>query len=75
MNQVHKIYLLTVSANLKNRFIGESVRFTQDIIDKFDLENKTGIILQLDFEKAFDSVEWHFLLKVSSILGNSLYLM
>ena len=52
------------SGFVKNRFIGESVRFTQDIIDKFDLEKKTGIILQLDFEKAFDSVEWHFLLKV-----------
>ena len=52
------------SGFVKNRFIGESVRFTQDIIDKFDHENKTGIILQLDFEKAFDSVEWNFLLKV-----------
>ena len=47
-----------------NRFIGESVRFTQDIIEQFDIEKKTGILLQLDFQKAFDSVEWHFLFKV-----------
>ena len=45
------------SGFVKNRFIGELVRFTQDKIDQFDYENKTGIIQQLDFEKAFDSVE------------------
>ena len=54
------------SGFVRNRFIGESVRFTQDVIDNFDLEEKTGIILQLDFEKAFDSVEWHFMLKVNT---------
>ena len=49
------------SGFLKGRYIGEGVRFVEDLIDLYDNSNQSGIILQLDFEKAFDSVEWDFL--------------
>ena len=52
------------SSFVKNRFIGESIRFTEDIMELFDLVERQGIILQLDFEKAFDSVKWQFMLNV-----------
>ena len=55
------------SGFVKNRFIGESIRFTEDIIELFDREERQGIILQLDFEKAFDSVEWQFMLNLEKI--------
>ena len=42
---------------VKGRFIGESVRTISDI--KYN--NIPGILLFLDFEKAFDSLEWHYL--------------
>ena len=46
---------------IKGRYIGEPVRFVQDLINKYDEEKKEGIIMQLDFEKAFDSIEWNFI--------------
>ena len=49
------------SGFLKGRYIGEGVRFIEDLIESYDKADKPGIILQLDFEKAFDSVEWNFL--------------
>ena len=39
---------------IKGRFIGENIRLISDIIE----QNKEGMMLFLDFEKAFDSLEW-----------------
>ena len=52
------------SGFVKGRFIGEGIRFVEDIIEYMDYKKEPGILLQLDFEKAFDSVEWFFLLQV-----------
>ena len=46
---------------IKGRFIGVNARLIQDIFDFCDAQNRNGILLFLDFEKAFDSVEWEFL--------------
>ena len=46
---------------IKNRYIGENVRTVADVIDYLKEYNKPGILLQLDFEKDFDSVSWSFL--------------
>ena len=34
-----------------------------DVIDYLEKHNKTGLLLLLGFEKAFDTVEWDFILK------------
>ena len=47
---------------VKGRYIGESIRFVEDLIEKYDKENREGIIMPLDFEKAFDSTEWNLIL-------------
>ena len=46
---------------IKERNIGELIRFVQDLIENYENNDKEGIIIQLDFQKAFDSVEWPFL--------------
>ena len=48
---------------IKKRYIGENVRIIQDILLHADLEQLDAYITQIDFEKAFDSIEWPFLLK------------
>ena len=48
---------------LKGRYIGENIRTIADIIQYTTLKNQPGIILLLDFEKAFDTVKWSFILK------------
>ena len=46
---------------LKNRSIAENTRLIYNIIDKLNFNNQEGLLLLIDFEKPFDSVEWNFL--------------
>ena len=57
------------SGFIKGRFIGKSIRFLDDLIKYTDIKNIPGMILLLDFEKAFDSVEWEFLFLVLKKIG------
>ena len=41
--------------------MAENTRLIYDIIDKLNSNNQGGLLLLIDFEKAFDSVEWNFL--------------
>ena len=49
---------------IKGRYIGENVRLISDIISYTAAKNLPGLAVFIDFEKAFDSIEWNFLLKV-----------
>ena len=49
---------------LKNRYIGENIRTIYDVIEYLEQKNKVGLLLLIDFEKAFDSVEWNYINKV-----------
>ena len=48
---------------IKDRYIGETVRSIFDIMEFTRKENIPGIMIFLDFQKAFDSVEWDFILE------------
>lgn len=48
---------------IKGRFIGNNSRLILDILEYCENNNKDGILLFADFQKAFDSVEWNFLFK------------
>ena len=67
-NRLHKVLPKLINSDqtgyVKNRFIGCNIRLIEDIIDYINGTNKKGIILFCDFEKAFDTVEINFLLKV-----------
>lgn len=46
---------------VKKRFIGNNIRIIEDIIVYTKTNNVAGILLAIDFEKAFDSLRWSFL--------------
>lgn len=49
---------------IKDRFIGENTRLTYDIMEYLNSHNKPGLLLLLDFEKAFDSIHWNYMERV-----------
>ena len=49
---------------VKNRFIGENIRLISDVIDLYEKRNLPGMLFFIDFEKAFDSLEWRYLFEV-----------
>ena len=46
---------------IKGRYIGQNIRLINDILEQTKLRNIPGILLQLDFRKAFDTIEWKFI--------------
>ena len=46
---------------IKNRYIGENIRLISDIMTYTEEENIRGIVLFIDFKKAFDTIEWDFI--------------
>ena len=51
------------TAYIKKRYMGYNIRLVDDIIAHYDQAQKKGLIFMADFSKAFDSLEWDFMLK------------
>ena len=47
---------------VKDRYIGQNIRLLSDLMEYTDVKKISGILLFIDFEKAFDSVEWIFIM-------------
>ena len=48
---------------LEGRSIGETVRLLNSVTSNAEQQNVPGMLLFIDFEKAFDTLEWKFLEK------------
>ena len=55
---IHSLTSVDQTANVKGRFIGESIRVINDLIEHIDKED---ILFSTDIEKAFDSEDHNFL--------------
>ena len=44
-----------------NRFIGENTRLLYDTIDYCQNENTDGLLIVVDYSKAFDTIEWNYI--------------
>ena len=56
-----KIISMEQKGFLENRYIGENIRTLYDIMQYLNEKQKLGMLLQIDFEKAFDSIEWKYI--------------
>lgn len=54
---------------MKGRYIGEYTRLILDIIQRREEDQIPDLLLLVDFEKAFDSLEWDFMFKCLNFLG------
>ena len=54
---------------VKGRFIGKNIRTILDIIEISQDENTSNLITFIDYEKAFDNIEWKFLQKALRAFG------
>ena len=45
-----------------NRFIGENIRYIEDLVEYSNRLKEKCILLSIDIEKAFDTLEWDFIL-------------
>ena len=53
----------------KGRYIGENTRFIYDLMSYTESHNIPGLLVLIDFEKAFDSISWSFIYKVLHFFG------
>ena len=61
------------SAFVRGRYIGEPIRLISDIITYSEQQNKSGILFAADFEAAFDSIDYQFMLEILKKYGFSEY--
>ena len=59
---------------LKGRFIGENIRLVYDLMNYTEQKHIPGLLMLIDFEKAFDSISWEFILNTLKLFnfGNSI---
>jgi hypothetical protein len=59
------------SAFIKGRYILESVVTAHEVVHSVHKSQQPGIILKLDYEKAYDRVSWSFLFRMMAVRGFS----
>ena len=57
------------TAFISGRYIGEGTQLIQGIIDHFENTDNAGMLVAIDFRKAFDSINHKYLLKTLSQFG------
>jgi len=66
---IEKVIDGSQSAFLSNRGLLDSVLVVNEVVDDLKRRKKRGVIVKLDFEKAYDSVSWEFLFYMMGRLG------
>ena len=66
---LHKLINNDQTGFLKGRFIGENIRLIDSVVNYTAAKKIPGLLLFLDFEKAFDTLEWPFIQKTLISFG------
>ena len=54
---------------IKGRYIGENIRLILDVMEHCNEHGKLGLLLACDFRKAYDTVDWEYLLSALKHFG------
>ena len=54
---------------IKSRYIGQNIRLIIDIMEHTKSQNIPAILVSLDFQKPFDSLEWSFMMNTLHIFN------
>lgn len=72
-NRIKEILPLLISEDqsgfVAGRYMGDNIRLIYDTMFHLNQRKLPGLLLCIDFEKAFDSVSWSFLHKVITFFG------
>ena len=66
---MHELVHSDQTAYVKDRYIGESIRIVDDILEYTECNEVPRILFLADFEKAFDSIDHTFILLVLEKYG------
>lgn len=68
MNRLDRIMTYIISKNqtafLKNRFIMEGIVILHELLNSLHTKKSSGILFKVDFEKAYDMVDWGFIYRI-----------
>ena len=72
-NRIKKILPFLIDTDqcgfMSGRFTGDNIRLIYDVFNYANENNKKGLMLLIDFEKAFDTVAWSFIEKCLKFLN------
>ena len=71
---IHTIIHTDQRGFISGRYTGENIIEILTIIDKLDIEDKPGLLISIDFYKAFDTIEWSFIQKTFTFFNFPEYL-
>lgn len=61
---VDKVISKNQSGFIKERYILEGVVVLHEVLHELGVSKRKGLILKIDFEKAYDRVRWQFLREI-----------
>ena len=64
-----KLISKSQSSFISGRYIGENTRLVDDLMQLVNEKNIPGLLLLINFERAFDSLSWSFMQNVLSFFN------
>jgi len=63
-DKIPKLINITQTGFVKGRYMADTIRTVQDVIEYSHLTNNKGLLMMIDFKKAFDTLNRNFLFEV-----------